>query len=531
MVLIIDDKPENIFSLKRTLELHNFQVDSAGSGEEALKKVLDKDFSLIILDVQMPGMDGFEVAEALSGYSKSRDIPIIFLSAVNTNKNFIARGYTSGGIDYITKPVDPDIFILKVKTLHKLYEQKRELSRISEALKDEIETRKNAEKELSKKVEELHTILESMPQVAFTLTPDGELEYTNDQWHLYSTHKKRFPDFHPNDRHYTAEWQKAIKQGIVFISEIRIKNIETGQFVYHLLKITPVRQGDRIVKWIGTFTDINVQKAATEILETTVKDRTKELIEKNHELEASNHELQQFASVASHDLKEPVRKIQIFSSILMERFSKDHDPAADDMSRIINAAQRMSSLINDLLDYSRLSSHALFNRVSLEEIVNEIKSDLELMITEKEAEINISMMPEIDCIPGQMRQMFQNLIGNSLKFTRPGVKPIINITAELIDKKSVDPLQGVDADTYCLIRIKDNGIGFHESYSEKIFTIFQRLNNREEYEGTGIGLAIVKKIIAKHNGSIVAKGKEGEGAEFIITLPLHQSIEQIPVEI
>lgn len=145
MILIVDDKPENIFSLKKILELNNFEVDTALSGEEALKKILKQSYILIILDVQMPGMDGFEVAEAISGYSKAKDIPIIFLSAVNTDKKFITRGYASGGTDYITKPVDADILLLKVKTFHRLYQQARELKEIQEALREEIETRKAAE--------------------------------------------------------------------------------------------------------------------------------------------------------------------------------------------------------------------------------------------------------------------------------------------------------------------------------------------------------------------------------------------------
>jgi signal transduction histidine kinase len=145
MILIVDDKPENIFSLRKILELNNFEVDSALSGEEALKKVLKTSYALIILDVQMPGMDGFEVAEAVSGYSKSKDVPIIFLSANNVDKRFITRGYASGGIDYITKPVDPDILLLKVKTFHRLFEQTQELTRIQESLRGEIESRKLAE--------------------------------------------------------------------------------------------------------------------------------------------------------------------------------------------------------------------------------------------------------------------------------------------------------------------------------------------------------------------------------------------------
>lgn len=148
MILIVDDKPENIFSLKTILELHSFPTDTALSGEEALKKILRNSYALIILDVQMPGMDGFEVAEAISGYSKARDVPILFLSAASADKKLITKGYSSGAMDYITKPIDPDILLLKVKTFHRLYEQNRELNRIHASLLSEIEFRKKVEGEL-----------------------------------------------------------------------------------------------------------------------------------------------------------------------------------------------------------------------------------------------------------------------------------------------------------------------------------------------------------------------------------------------
>jgi signal transduction histidine kinase len=145
MILIVDDTPENIYSLKKILELNAFPVDTALSGEEALKKILKNSYFLIILDVQMPGMDGFEVAETISGYSKTKDIPIIFLSAVNTDKKFVTKGYASGGLDYVTKPFDPDILLLKVKTFYRLYQQNQELTKIQSALLTEIESRKAAE--------------------------------------------------------------------------------------------------------------------------------------------------------------------------------------------------------------------------------------------------------------------------------------------------------------------------------------------------------------------------------------------------
>jgi two-component system sensor histidine kinase/response regulator len=146
MILIVDDTPENLISLKKVLETHNFEVDTASSGEEALKKVLKNEYVLIILDVQMPGMDGFEVAEAISGYSKAKETAIIFLSAANTELKFITKGYSSGGLDYITKPVDMDVLLLKVKTFYRIYEQSRKLIEIQKALLDEIEFRKKAER-------------------------------------------------------------------------------------------------------------------------------------------------------------------------------------------------------------------------------------------------------------------------------------------------------------------------------------------------------------------------------------------------
>ncbi len=146
MILIVDDKPENIIALKRILEKHQFEVDSALSGEEALKKVLKSSYDLIILDVQMPGLDGFEVAESISGYSKTKDIPIIFLSAVSVNKQFISKGYASGGRDYMVKPFDPGVLVLKVKTFVKLYEQTRALQNMQQVLVEEVEFRKQAER-------------------------------------------------------------------------------------------------------------------------------------------------------------------------------------------------------------------------------------------------------------------------------------------------------------------------------------------------------------------------------------------------
>ncbi|HMI08471.1 MAG TPA: response regulator [Flavobacterium sp.] len=407
MILIVDDKRENILPLKKILELHGMKSDSAESGEEALRKILKQNYSLIIMDVQMPGMDGFEVAEALAGSNKTKDIPVIFLSAINKEKKYISKGYETGCVDYITKPVDPDLLILKVKTFLKLYEQQNELRDYRDLLSKEIEIRKEAQQSLEIKVAE----------------------------------------------------------------------------------------------------------------------RTKELLAKNEELEFRNHELQQFTWVVSHDLKEPARKIGMFVKLLEERYLVDDERAFDYAERTIRSSERMTKLIDDLLDYSRLSSHVELQKTDLNEILGEVLSDLEYLTDQKKATIKLEELPLVIGIPSQLRQVFQNLIGNALKFSRDGVPPVIEITSEIIEEKKFDS-KTTKSGPYCRITIEDNGIGFDEVYLDKIFVIFQRLNDRSSYEGTGIGLAIAKKIIEKHNGLITASSETGKGSKFIIVLPCHQKIIQ-----
>jgi signal transduction histidine kinase/DNA-binding response OmpR family regulator len=522
MILIVDDKKENLFSLKSLLEIHNFKVDSAASGEDALKKILKNSYSLVILDVQMPGMDGFEVAEAISGHSKARDIPIIFLSAVNTDKKFITRGYTSGGIDYVTKPFDPDLLLLKVKSFYRLSEQARELNEIHRALKTEIEFRKQAENKLSQNVEELRSILESIPQIAFTTNTNGEIEFVNEHWYNYTSKKDVFPETDPKG--FTIEYclSKAIRNGEALQVEISIKSLNSNQYRFHILSMTPVKREHTVSKWVCILTDIHEQRMANQLLEQRVHQRTWELQKTNFELETSNHDLQQYASIASHDLKEPLRKIQVFSKLIRDKFLPENEDVTGYINRIIISSERMSNLINDLLSYSSLSVDGRFIITDLNKITDEILFDLELLIKEKNAKVMIADLPEVEVIPGLARQVFQNIISNALKFSRKDLSPIIKVSGELVDEKSFTaPIK--DDGRYCRITISDNGIGFDEVYLDKIFTIFQRLNSKEEYEGTGIGLAIVKKIIDKHNGIITARSKENRGATFIIVLPVKQS--------
>ncbi len=388
MILIVDDKPENILPLQKVLELHGFKTDSAESGEDALKKVLTHTYSLIIMDVQMPGMDGFEVAEAISGFSKAKDTPIIFLTAVNKEKRFITKGYSSGGIDYLTKPVDIDILLLKVKIFNKIYQQQLELKVIQNSLREEIEIRKKAQHELAARMQDLRFVLESLPQIAFTIATSGDIEYANAHWFLYSRSLEVFPEFHPDDNVF-ENWESHFEGGLEFSMEIRLKPLERDDYRHFLLKIIPIHQEGKIERWVGTFTDIHQQKMENELLEHKVELRTKELLDKNTLLEITNHELQQFAWVVSHDLKEPLRKIQTFSHLIKDKFLSGNDEAVMYLDRSISSSARMSRLINDLLEYSRLSVDALFQPTDLNALLEELLKDFDETILRKNAEVII----------------------------------------------------------------------------------------------------------------------------------------------
>lgn len=244
------------------------------------------------------------------------------------------------------------------------------------------------------------------------------------------------------------------------------------------------------------------------------------------ELERSNRELQDFAYVSSHDLQEPLRKIQAFGDRLL-RMEKDNlsDQGRDYLQRMLNASSRMQTLINDLLSFSRVTTKARpFQNVDLNVIVAEVLSDLEILIEQKNAKINVPELPVIEGDHTQIRQLFQNLIHNALKFSREGVQPEVTIT--LREFSNNQHLSSTPGDIMVEIGVSDNGIGFDTKYLDRIFHIFQRLSGHK-YEGSGIGLAICKKIATRHGGSISATSEVGQGSTFIVTLSKQQTPDKI----
>lgn len=259
-------------------------------------------------------------------------------------------------------------------------------------------------------------------------------------------------------------------------------------------------------------------------LEDKVEERTLALQQYSEELQRSNRELEEFAFVASHDLQEPLRKIRAFGDRLRQKYSTElGERGADYVERMHAASERMSQLIDDLLSFSRVSTRQQpFENVDLNKVVAQVQEDLEYAIEDSGATVSVDALPSLEADASQLGQVFMNLIGNSIKFRREGVPPVIQIIAETGSQFALENDHLYDGVEWCRLRLIDNGIGFEEQYTDKVFNLFQRLHGRDEYSGTGIGLALCRKIIERHGGKIEAKSQPGEGSEFIIHIPLQQ---------
>ncbi|SHM55379.1 PAS domain S-box protein [Flavobacterium chilense] len=392
---------------------------------------------------------------------------------------------------------------------------------------EKVETRKKIEESEKK----FRSLTESIPQLIWETDEKGNALFTSGKWLEYTGvipagEAEWKAMIHPDDFEENNKiWSNSLATGQVYKTDVRVLR-KDGTYRWHAVIGEPVLNKDnKIIKWVGAFTDIQTEKAFTQELEKQVTARTKELEFKNVELEQMNKELQSFAYISSHDLQEPLRKIQTFATQITEKESENlSDYGKDKFQRMQNAAKRMQTLINDLLSYSRTNiQERIFEKVNLSKIIDEVKEDLKEELEQKGAVIESNETSEVSIIPFQFRQLLYNLASNSLKFSNPAVPTIIKIKSEITKGANLDNEALIKDIDYCHISISDNGIGFEPQYSKKIFEVFQRLHGKLEYTGTGIGLAIVKKIVENHNGIITAKGEQNKGATFDIYIPVLQN--------
>jgi len=407
-ILLVDDREDNLFSIETILEKDNYTLVKARSGREALKVLLhQQDFSLILMDVQMPELNGFETAAIIYERDILKNIPIIFITAFSYDEDYIFKGYKTGGVDYIYKPIKPELLRMKVSVFVELYRKNEQLLLHEKKLLA-------ANKSLQKEIEERRT------------------------------------------------------------SEAKIRLLN------------------------------------------------QQLVDNNAHLKSINEELDRFAYVASHDLQEPLRKIMVFSDKILMKENMDEETEKY-FKKIINSSKRMQMLINDLLSFSRQSiSPSDFERTDLNTLAREAITELEIEVDKSNAKIQVGELPVVWAIPSLMKQLFHNLVSNAVKFRKKGIDPIIHIEAKKVYGSDHSRAVNSNGHKYHKVSISDNGIGFDPKYSEEIFMVFKRLNSYHEYEGTGVGLSICKKIIEKHNGSIIAQSEPGKGSTFSFVLPEKQ---------
>jgi PAS domain S-box-containing protein len=396
--------------------------------------------------------------------------------------------------------------------------EQKEIEQALKQLNENLEHRVQEQtEEIQKSYDQLKLVLESLPQMAWTATPDGEIDYYSNSWRRYLgtsfeelSAKGWIGAIHPDDIEKTTNyWKEAYLTGKVYELENRIKRASDGEYRWHYTKGLPLKDNEgHIIKWVGTTADIHDQKTFTEGLEKVVSERTAELFDSNAELTRSNKDLEQFAYVASHDLKEPLRMVGSYLQLLTKTLEGKLDAEQlEFLSYISSGADQMNALIRDLLNYSRISKDVTaLQKVDCNRVIDIVKQNLNHLISETGAAIKASNLPIITGIESQQIQLFQNLVANGIKFRKKDVTPVIEIKAKS---------EGHN----WLFSVADNGIGISEKFQEKIFIIFQRLHNKVEYPGTGIGLSVCKKIVELYGGKIWFESAPGGGTVFYFTIP------------
>ncbi|HVD96715.1 MAG TPA: ATP-binding protein [Cytophagaceae bacterium] len=413
----------------------------------------------------------------------------------------------------------------KIKSFVDYFKKEPPLSAYDEIRKKNIQLIALSDK-LKESESDYRKLTETLPIMMFTLSPLGKILRTN-EWlaHFFGGTTEKYNGITWQTFLYSEDqkkalflWEKAQLEKHALSMQARLKHKDS--YIWHMINIVPLRdKHNNITEWAGFFVDIHAQKLVEETLKNNevLKKVQQELLYKNEELQKSNNDLEQFAYIASHDLQEPLRKIRVFSDLLGKNLS-DGEAAGRYLGKIDSSSKRMSALINDVLNYSKVSNvKELHGEVDLEQILKSVKIDFELILEERNATIEHDTFPVIDGIRLHIHQLFYNIIGNAIKFCDKD--PLIRISCSEPEKDELKKNNLSPGKAYVKIVFKDNGIGFDQQYAEQIFTIFQRLNDKTTYKGTGIGLALCKKIVINHGGAIYAKSVVGEGTEISVILP------------
>jgi PAS domain S-box-containing protein len=512
-LLLVDDRADKLLALEAVLSSLGQNIVKANSGKEALRHLLHQDFAVILLDVSMPCMDGFETAALIRQRANSEHTPIIFVTSINTSENHVARGYSLGAVDYILTPIVPEILRGKVAVLVELHRKSELIKQQAEQLRHVEETRH--QRQLAEVADRLEA--ETRRNRFFTLSLDllaiasfdDYFIQVNPVWEttlgfsMQELKSKSLIEFvHPEDRTATAEQLTRLKIGT---SPVYFENrylCRDGAFRWLGWTAAPFASEQLIYIFARDITARKASENEIKNLNTELERRIGDLTEINNELEAFNYSI-------SHDLRAPLRSIRSFAQFLREDASGELGKEKDDyLRRVESAAKYMDILLLDLLQYSRLSrSELLLAPVDLELAINDVLTSIDPEVQERKAQVRVrAPLASVRAHPATLRQILYNMVANALKFVAPDQAPDVEISTET-------------QNGFVRVWVIDRGIGIAPQYHKKVFGLFQRLHSHEAYPGTGIGLALVRRGVERMGGRIGLESEIGQGSRFWFELP------------
>jgi len=498
-ILIVDDHPSNLLALEAILETLGQRLVRASSGQEALRHLLREDFAVILLDVQMPGVDGFETARLIRQRQRSRYTPIIFLTAHSREEADLIHGYEHGASDYVVKPFNPDVLRWKVEAFVALYLQQQRLQR-QEATLWELERRMLARQSELR----FRSLVDALPLFVWAMLPDGAITYTNRCWLEYAgltPEQGRSWDaidytLHPEDLpRARAAWARSHETGQSSEVEYRLRRNLDGSYRWFLGRMLPELEGGVLTGWVVTATDIDDSRRAIEALR------------------AAGEAKDVFLTMAAHELRTPLQAAR--SYIYLARMKREEGLGAGGeraLQGLARSVDRMAKLVENLLDVSRLQRGELSlepGMVELYELLSEVAESVQLLDKEQRIEVRVPRGLRLAADRERLHQVFTNLLTNAMRYSPDGGK----ITVEAREESGQLHLM-----------VKDRGLGIP---TEMLRTIFERFSRAHgvSYGGLGLGLTIARGIVERHGGRIWAEstGRAGEGSTFHVVLPQEQS--------
>lgn len=518
-ILIVDDRPEGLLALESVLKDADYHLVKASSGREALSHVLTYDFAVILMDVQMPDMDGFETTELIKQRERSKNVPIIFLTANSQTDHHVSMGYSVGAVDFVFKPLDPHILKSKVAVFVDLYKKNLLIQEQAEFLRDverreRLRTLHELESEGRRRYQNL---ADAIPQIVFRADPSGLVDYFNQFWLRYSgmvledSVAKRWQStvFAADLPKIQRSWENGSRLRSGFECECRIKQGSTGHYRWHLLRVMPEFDPlGELVSWIGVATDIQDQKAIHQ-----------ELLQAKKQADAANETKSNFLANMSHEIRTPLGIILGFSELLIDpqTSSEEKDKA---ISTIRRNGDQLSKIIDEILDLSKVEAGKMDvekSEISVVDLLCGVRDFMALPATEKGLElkfcVNGSIPSKIFSNATRVQQIMVNLIGNAIKFSPAGS---VNVTASYREDAS-DPRR-----SWLSLAVKDSGPGLTPSQVENLFQPFTQLDTSmtRKHGGTGLGLAVSRRFARALGGDITINLQEaGSGCEFEVTLP------------